>query len=120
MSNFTAFNAVDYRSFPTRRLVASLVKANDHHVYECPASSTCTILSLWIASTHSGSVLVRVHHCRSGETPSLSNALLYDSSIGAKTTTVYDSPIVLSPGDRIFLRADTADKLCVTLYGSEA
>lgn len=113
-------NYADYRSFPTRRLAATLVKAVDAHVYECPAGKSCTIVSFWIASTHSGAVLVRVHHCRAGETPALSNALLYDVSIASKTTTVYDAPIVLSPGDRIFLRADSADKLCVTLYGAEA
>lgn len=113
-------NYADYRSSPRRRLVAALVKASDHHVYECPASMSCTILSMWIASTHSGAVLIRVHHCRAGETPALSNALLYDASIAAKTTTVYDAPIVMSGGDRIFLRADSTDKLCVTLYGAEA
>jgi hypothetical protein len=113
-------NYADYRSSPTRRLVAALVKTSEHHVYECPASMSCTILSMWIASTHSGAVLIRVHHCRAGETPALSNALLYDASIAAKTTTVYDAPIVMSGGDRIFLRADSTDKLCVTLYGAEA
>jgi hypothetical protein len=75
---------------------------------------------MWIASTHSAAVLIRVHHCRAGETPAISNALLFDVSIAAKTTVVYDAPVLLTAGDRIFLRADSADKLCVTLYGAES
>ena len=87
------------------------------HLYDVPEGKQATVVSMWIASTDTGAVTVRLHHCRGGESPSTSNALLYDASVAAKTTTVYDQPIYMTEGDRLWISASTADKMCFTIYG---
>jgi hypothetical protein len=103
-----------------RRLAAGLLKTTDSHIYQVPTGMAATIHSMWIASTHTGSVSVRISHARPSESLSTSNALLYDVTISSKTTTVYDQPMYLTAGDRIMVRADTADKICITIYGVES
>lgn len=120
MTNFTALNPIDYRSHPSRKLAAHLAKAAAHHIYECPTDRTATVASMWITNTHSGNETVRVHHCRAGETVAASNALVYDLAVNSKTTTVYDQPIFMVGGDRVWVLASAADRVAITLYGSEA
>lgn len=120
MSNFTAFNPIDYRSYPSRKLSAQFAKASVHHIYECPSDRTATVASMWIVNTHSGNETVRVHHCRAGETPVASNALVYDFGVNSKTTTVFEQSIFMVGGDRLWVLASAADRVAITLYGSEA
>lgn len=119
MTSFTPSSS-PFAAPQARKLSSGLLKAIDAHVYEVPTGRSATINSMWIASTHTGSVSVRVHHTRPGEDASTSNALIYDYSLSSKTTIVYDQLIYLNSGDKIVVRADTADKICVTLYGVEA
>ena len=120
MSNLTVFNPLDYRSYPSRKLSAQFAKATEHHIYECPSDRTATVESMWIVNTHSGNEAVRVHHCRAGENPVASNALVYDLGVNSKTTTVFDQPIFMVGGDRIWVLASASDRVAITLYGSEA
>lgn len=120
MSNFTAFNPIDHRSYPSRKLSAQFAKASAHHIYECPSDRTATVASMWIVNTHSGNETVRVHHCRAGETPVASNALVYDFGVNSKTTTVFEQSIFMVGGDRLWVLASAADRVAITLYGSEA
>lgn len=102
------------------KLAANSATAGDTVLYEVPSEMSARLHSIWICSYGSGNHTIRLHHTRSSEAVSGSNALLYDAAVSAKTTLVYDQPVLLSSGDRIWIRADTADRICVTIYGDEA
>lgn len=119
MTTFTPFNPIDYRSYPSRRLAAAFAKTTAHQIYECPPDRTTAVASMWIVNTHSGSETVRVHHCRAGESVAASNALVYDLSVNSKTTTVFDQPILMVSGDRLFILASAVDRVAVIVYGGE-
>jgi hypothetical protein len=118
MTSFQS-NSIVYNNTPVRRLCALTLSTGDRPVYEVPSGKVATVASMWIVNTHTGNVAVRLHHCRAGESPAKSNALIYDMSINSKTTTVYDQPVYLCSGDRLFVRADAADHVSFTVYGSE-
>lgn len=117
MSRFNASNRV---TFPSRKLASDLAKTGATVLYEVPSGMSARIESLWICSVHTGSVALELNHTRPGESVGHSNSLLHDLSVASKATTVYDQPILMSAGDRIWILADSADKLCVTLYGVES
>jgi hypothetical protein len=75
--------------------------------------------TMFFASSHSGTVLLRVHHVRPGESASADNALYYDLSISPKTTTLVDATLWMVAGDRLVVSADSADHVVVTIYGEE-
>jgi hypothetical protein len=113
------FQAIGARSFSKRRLSARMAKTTPGHVYEVPTGATTRIDTMFFASTHSGTVLLRVHHVRPGESAGADNALYYDLSISAKSTTLVSATVWMNSGDRIFVSADAADKVAVTIYGEE-
>lgn len=119
MTSLDAYNLIGYRSFVSRRLAGKLATTGATILYECPSTLSAAIVSMWIVNTHSGNETIRVHHCRSGDSAGTSNALLYDLTINSKTTSVYDQPILMSPGDRIWFQASASDRIAVTIYGSE-
>jgi hypothetical protein len=114
------YNAMDRTSNMARKLASDIATTNPVVLYEVPTGMSARILSLWISNNHNNAVQLRVFHTRSSESASTSNALLYDTSIAANITTVYDAPILMSPGDKIWIRAASATYVCVTLYGEEA
>ena len=113
------YNATDRTSVMSRKLASDLATTNAVVLYEVPSGMSARIVSLWISNNHNNAVQVRVFHTRSSESASTSNALLYDTSIAAHITTVYDAPILMAPGDKIWIRAASAAYICVTLYGDE-
>lgn len=114
------FQPLGARDYPRRRLAARYAKTVASHVYEVPTGMTTRVDTMFFASSHSGSVSLRVHHVRSGEAVDANNALYYDVTISSKTTTVVDATLWMVAGDRIVVQADTADKVAVTLYGEES
>lgn len=114
------FQELGFRDYPARRLAARAAQDVPSTLYEAPASRSARIDTIVITSVHSGSEALRVHHVRPGESPSISNALYYDLSVAAKTTTVLDARIYVTPGDKIVIQTTASDHVCVTLYGEEA
>jgi hypothetical protein len=114
------FQQYDARAYPRRRLAARQAKTSSIHVYEVPSDKAARIDTMFFASAHSGTVLLRVHHVRPGESAGADNALYYDLSISAKTTTIVDATIWMVAGDRLVVSADSADKVVVTIYGEES
>ena len=113
------YNPTELRSAPMRKLSSVLARTTDTHLYEVAVGMSCTIVSMWITSTDTGAATIRLHHCRGGESTGTSNALFYDATVSAKTTVVYDSPIYLASGDRLWVSASVASKVCFTVYGAE-
>lgn len=115
----TTFNVNTRVSYMMRKLAADLTTTTERILYEVPSGMSARIVSIWIASNHNNNVNIRIFHTRAGESAANSNALFYDTSIPANTTTVYDSPVLMVAGDRIWIRSATASTICVTLYGEE-
>ena len=114
------FQQYDARAYPRRRLSARQAKTSPNHVYEGPSGATARIDTMFFASSHSGTVLLRVHHVRPGESVGADNALYYDLSIAAKTTTLVDATLWMVAGDRLVVSANSADHVVVTIYGEES
>ena len=107
---------------PIRRvgkLAADVARTVDTLLYEVPPGMSTRVHALWLCAFGSGNHTIRVHHTRSGEAVGGANALLYDFALNAKNTQVYDQPILMSSGDRLWIRSDAADKITVTVYGDE-
>ena len=114
------FQPLDHRAYPRRRLAARYAKLASSHVYEVPSGATARIDTMFFASAHSGTTLLRVHHVRPGESVGADNALYYDLSIAAKTTTLVDATLWMVAGDRLVVSADHSDRIIVTIYGEES
>jgi hypothetical protein len=102
------------------KLAADVARTVDTLLYEVPPNMSTRVHALWICAFGTGNHTIRVHHTRSGEAVGGANALLYDFSLASKHTQVYDQPILMSSGDRLWIRSDAADKMTVTVYGDEA
>ncbi len=113
------FQPLGHRTYPARRLGARMAQDVPSTLYEAPANRSARIDTIFITSVHSGSEALRIHHVRPGESPSMSNALYYDLSVAAKSTTVVDATIYMTPGDKIVIQTSASDHVCVTLYGEE-
>jgi hypothetical protein len=113
------YNTSDRTSQMARKLASDLATTSPTILYEVPSGMSARIVSMWVASNHNNSVAVRVFHTRGSETAGTTNALLYDVSASAHSTVVYDAPILMAPGDRIWVRVATASTVCITLYGEE-
>lgn len=113
------YQPLNARSYPRRRLAARYAKTVSQHVYEVPSGKTARIDTMFFASAHSGTVLLRVHHVRPGESIGADNALYYDLSISAKTTNLISATIWMVGGDQLVVSADSSDKVVVTIYGEE-
>lgn len=114
------FQPRDARSSQRRKLASRLAKATASVAYEVPANKSARIDTMFFCSVHTGSATLRVHHLRPDESAATSNAIYYDLSLSAKSTTTVTTPIYMSAGDRILILAGTSDHICVTLYGEEA
>jgi len=101
------------------KLAADVATTNNTVLYEVPSGLIARIHSLWFCAFGSGNHTLRLHHTRSGETVLGANALFYDLAINAKTTQIYDQPIFMMSGDRLWIRSDASDKITVTIYGEE-
>lgn len=110
----------DTRSSKQRRLARAAAKAGDTILYEAPADRPAIVMGIWICSSHNNSVAIRLHHTEPGESPAVSNALLYGYSLAANTTVLYSQiQVMMQPGDRLWIRAATADVVSFTVYGIE-
>ena len=116
----TDFNAYRRSEQPRRKLVSKSAKSTTTVLYECPAGRSCMIETISMCSVHSGSSTIRLHHVGPTEAEAISNAIYYDLSLSAKTTTVDDSVKYMTAGDRILMQGSTSDHITVTLYGQES
>lgn len=113
------YNSVQRRDYPSRRLGAASLPASERVIYECPPGMTATIEHLQVASTHTGNETFRMWHVRQNEATGLSNALFYDYTIAAKSYLHEEGVLYLTPGERIVASAGNADRITLTIYGTE-
>lgn len=113
------FNSIGYRSDQRRRLASRMPSTTATVIYEVPQGMSARIVKMFLCMTQTGSTTLQLHHVRPGETAGITNALYYDLSLAAKTTTVVDETLYLSGGDKIVAAASAASHICVTLYGEE-
>ena len=114
-----AYNQIQRRDYPSRRLAAVSLPATERVLYECPAGMTCKVEHVQVASTHTGNETFRLWHVRQNESTSVDNTLFYDYQIAAKSYLHEDGAIYLTPGERLVASAGTAARLTITLYGTE-
>jgi hypothetical protein len=114
-----AYNSIQRRDYPNRRLGAASLPTSERVLYECPPGMTATIDSIHVCSTHTGSETFRMWHVRQNEATSLENALFYDYSISAKAYLQEDGVLHMTPGERIVASAANSGRLTMTLYGTE-
>jgi hypothetical protein len=110
---------IPLRSRSRGRLAGDLVKSTETVLYEVPSDSSAQIFAIWVCSVHSGSSALSLNHVRAGQSLSNANALFFELSVSSKTTTIYDGIILMGAGDRIIIKGDANDRICVTLYGDQ-
>lgn len=119
MTAFPAVNLQPRSSRPTRRLACRRATTTTSTLYQCPASQSATVMSIWIANTSASSVTVRIHHLIPKETAAEENALVYGLICNGNTTTLLEAPIYLGPGEQIAVYASSSTAATFTLYGNE-
>jgi hypothetical protein len=118
MSTVNAFNQFLPMQAP-RKLAADVARTVDTLLYEVPPNMSTRVHALWLCAFGTGNHTIRVHHTRSGEAVGGANALFYNLALNSHHTQVYDQPILMSSGDRLWIQSDAADKITVTVYGED-
>lgn len=114
------YSARTWRSSPRRKLASAVAKTYIQQIYEVPNGSSVVVDVMFVTAITSNNTDFRLFHTRPGESPTTANALFYDTSTTGKTVTRYEGPFYLTAGDRIWMSAANADRITVTLYGTEA
>lgn len=116
----TGYNQSPRVSQPARRLACRQGPSTATTLYETPVGISTVVSSVIVCNTGASAVTIRIFHAISGESFVAANAIVYDLSAAASSTTTIEIPIYLSPGDRIGFYASTASTVTFTMYGREA
>lgn len=88
-------------------------------LYTVGAGKTAIISTLSIANVSAASAKARVFVRVAGATAAASNAIVYDASIAANSTTALTLGITLNATDVISVATDTANSLTFMAFGQE-
>ena len=88
-------------------------------LYTVPASTSAVVSTVAISNVTATAVTARVFIRIAGATATISNALVYDTSIAANSTTALSLGITLAATDVITVRSATGAALSFFAFGSE-
>lgn len=88
-------------------------------LYTVPSSTSTVVSTLAIANTTGSAATCRVFVRIAGAGAAASNAVLYDASIPANSTTSLTLGMTLATTDVISVRTGTSNALTFTAFGSE-
>jgi hypothetical protein len=92
---------------------------NNVDIYTVPASTEVIVSSILICNTTSTAATFRIFQRIEGATAGTANAIAYDQSIPANSTTSIESKITMNAADVLTVRSGTANSLTFTVNGSE-
>lgn len=87
--------------------------------YTVPAGKEAIVSNIAIANVTGTSALYEVYVCIAGAAAGSSNALIFDASQAANSTTLIQGGITLSAGDVIRVQAATANAITFHVFGTE-
>lgn len=87
--------------------------------YAVPVGKEAILSSIAIANVTNAAAVYEIYVRINGATAAASNALVFDASAGANSTTVIQAGITLSAGDIISVQTATANALTFHVFGTE-
>jgi hypothetical protein len=87
--------------------------------YTVPAGKEAIISNIAIANVTGTAAVYEVYVRVNGATAATSNALVFDASAGANSTTMIHAGITLSAGDIISVQTATGNALTFHIFGTE-
>lgn len=101
------------------RIVSVLARTSAVNVYEVPNGSSIKVVSISVCNVGTTTATFRLHIVAPGESAATSNAVYYDIPLRGNATMLDDSIRYINAGDRIVTRSDTANAVCIQIYGEE-
>jgi hypothetical protein len=101
------------------KILGQAVPATSSDIITVSAGHQEVVSSLLIANTTATASTFRIHARIAGAAVATSNALIYDSSVPAYSTTTFTIGITLAATDVLTVVAGTSGALTVTAFGSE-
>lgn len=99
--------------------ISAPADTNNANLYTVPAATSAVVSTVAISNVTTGAVAARVFIRTAGAAASVSNALVYDTSIPANSTTALSLGITLAATDIITVRSATGAALSFFAFGSE-
>lgn len=87
--------------------------------YVVPVSTSTVVSTIAVCNTTSSSAAAYIYTVPSGGTSGTGNALVYNNSIPANTTTTFTLGITLAAGSALIFGSGTSGSLTFQAYGSE-
>ncbi len=92
---------------------------NNANLYTVPAATSAIISTISISNVTGSTATARVFVRVAGATAAVSNAIVYDVSIAANSTTAMTLGITMAATDVISVRSSTANALTFMAFGQE-
>ena len=98
---------------------AAPADTNNATLYTVPSSTSAVASTIAIANVTASAATCRIFIRIAGAAAAVGNALLYDASIPANSTTSLTLGVTLATTDVISVRTGTSNALTFTAFGSE-
>jgi hypothetical protein len=98
---------------------AAPADTNNATLYTVPSSTSAVVSTIAIANVTASAATCRIFVRISGAAAAVGNALLYDASVPANSTTSLTLGVTLATTDVISVRTGTTSALTFTAFGSE-
>lgn len=98
---------------------AAPADSNNADVYTVASGRQAIVSSIVICNTTGSAATFRVFQRIDGATAATSNAIAYDTSVAANSTTTIEVKITLDASDVLTVRSGTGNALTFTVNGSE-
>ena len=98
---------------------AAPADTNNATLYTVPSSTSAVASTIAIANVTASAATCRIFVRIAGAAAGVGNALLYDASIPANSTTSLTLGVTLATTDVISVRTGTSNALTFTAFGSE-
>jgi hypothetical protein len=92
---------------------------NNADVYTVPSATQAVVSSIVVCNTTSSATTFRVFQRLNGAAAGTSNAIVYDQSIPANSTTSIETKITMDAADVLTVRSAVGNALTFTVNGSE-
>jgi hypothetical protein len=92
---------------------------NNVDVYTVPASTEAIISSILICNTTSTAATFRIFQRIDGVAAGPANAIAFDQTVPANSTTSFEAKITMNAADVLTVRSGTSNALTFTVNGSE-
>lgn len=92
---------------------------NNATLYTVPASTEGIVSTLTITNVTGTDTSFRIFVVEDGDSPTTSNAMVYDATISANSYTAFTLGITLGAADSLVVRSGTGNAVCFQAFGTE-